>query len=103
MPDKKAKAEFIEPMLLLRTEKLPEGPDWLFELKLDGYRALAVKKGGKVQLRSRNDNDFNRRYSGIVQALSSMPDETVIDGEVVGLAAWTKRFTENPSTLVPSL
>jgi DNA ligase D-like protein (predicted ligase) len=85
MPDKKAKAEFIEPMLLLRTEKLPEGPDWLFELKLDGYRALAVKKGGKVQLRSRNDNDFSKRYTGIVQALSSMPDETVIDGEVVAL------------------
>ena len=85
MPDKKAKAEFIEPMLLLRTEKLPEGPDWLFELKLDGYRSLAIKSGGKVQLRSRNDNDFNQRYSGIVQALSSMPDETVLDGEVVAL------------------
>jgi DNA ligase D-like protein (predicted ligase) len=85
MPVKKAKAEFIEPMLLLRTEKLPEGPDWGFELKLDGYRALAVKKGGKVQLRSRNDNDFNRRYPGVVKALSSMPDETVIDGEIVAL------------------
>ena len=37
-----AKAKFIEPMLLLRTEKLPEGPDWLYELKFDGYRALAI-------------------------------------------------------------
>jgi ATP-dependent DNA ligase len=34
-------------MSLLRTERLPEGPDWLYELKLDGYRALAVKTGGK--------------------------------------------------------
>jgi len=79
------KAAFIKPMLLLRTEKLPEGPEWLVELKLDGYRALAVKSGGKVRLRSRNDNDFNGRYPGIVKALTSMPDETVIDGEVVAL------------------
>src|SRR5580658_898547 len=85
MLKKKAKAGFIEPMLLLRTEKLPEGPEWLIELKLDGYRALAIKSGGEVQLRSRNDNDFNSRYPGIVKALASMPDETVIDGEVVAL------------------
>jgi hypothetical protein len=36
MPDKKAKAKFIEPMLLLRTEKLPEGPDWICELLCGG-------------------------------------------------------------------
>jgi DNA ligase D-like protein (predicted ligase) len=72
-------------MLLLRTEKLPEGPEWLIELKLDGYRALAFKSGGKVQLRSRNDNDFNSKCPGIVNDLAQMPDETVIDGEVVAL------------------
>lgn len=85
MPVAKAKAAFIEPMLLLRKESLPEGPEWLIELKLDGYRALAMKTGGKVQLRSRNDNDFSARYAGIVKALAAMPDETVIDGEVVAL------------------
>src|ERR1700719_191751 len=79
------KAKFIDPMLLLRTDKLPEGAEWLTELKLDGYRSLAIKTGGKVQLRSRNDNDFNGRYPGIVKALAPMPDETVIDGEVVAL------------------
>ncbi len=72
-------------MLLLRTERLPEGPQWMMELKFDGYRALAIKSGGKVQLRSRNDNDFSLRYSGIVKALASMPDETAIDGEVAAL------------------
>jgi bifunctional non-homologous end joining protein LigD len=80
-----AKARFIEPMLLLRTEKLPEGPDWFHELKFDGYRALAIKAGGKVHLRSRNDNDFNGRYPSIVKALGVMPEDTVIDGEVVAL------------------
>jgi bifunctional non-homologous end joining protein LigD len=64
---------------------LPEGSRWSYELKLDGYRAMAIKTGGKVQLRSRNDNDFNHRYPAIVQGLSAMPEETVIDGELVAL------------------
>jgi len=81
----KTKARFIEPMLLMRVEKLPQGADWSYEIKLDGYRALAIKSGGKVQLRSRNDNDFTERYSPIAAALGSMPDETVLDGEVAAL------------------
>ena len=80
-----AKAAFIEPMLLLRTEALPEGPDWIYELKLDGYRALGIKTEAQVQLRSRNDNDFSSRYPAIVRALASLPDDTVIDGEVIAV------------------
>jgi DNA ligase D-like protein (predicted ligase) len=87
MRETKVKARFIEPMLLQRTEKLPEGSAWLVELKLDRYRALAIKSGGRIHLRSRNDNDFNGRYPDIVRALTPMPDETVIDGEVVALDA----------------
>jgi DNA ligase D-like protein (predicted ligase) len=79
------KARFIEPMLLLRTDRLPEGSPWMFEIKLDGFRAIAFKTGGKVHLRSRNDNDFNAKYPSIVKALSGMPNETAIDGEVVAL------------------
>ena len=79
------KARFIDPMLLLKTEKLPEGPDLLYEIKLDGYRSIVFKTGGKVYLRSRNDNDFAARYPAIAKALQTMPDETVIDGEVVAL------------------
>lgn len=70
-------------MLLLRTNALPEGADWEYELKLDGYRALAIKTNGKVQLRSRNNNDFSLKYTAIAKALAGLPDETVIDGEVV--------------------
>jgi DNA ligase D-like protein (predicted ligase) len=80
-----ARAEFIEPMLLLRTDELPEGPEWTYELKLDGYRALGIKSGGVVQLRSRNDNDFRSRYPAIAEALEALPDETVLDGEVIAM------------------
>jgi ATP-dependent DNA ligase len=83
----KRKGGFIEPMLLLRTDSLPEGSYWIYEIKFDGYRSIAFKTGGKVHLRSRNDNDFSLRYPGIVKALAAMPDETVIDGEVVALDA----------------
>src|SRR5262245_12584577 len=74
---------FIEPMLLLPTESLPSGEAWLYELKLDGFRAIAFKRNGDVSLRSRNDHDFNARYPGVVKALGKLPDNTVLDGEIV--------------------
>ena len=70
-------------MLLLRSDSLPSGEQWLYELKLDGYRAVAFKRNGTVHLRSRNDNDFNARYPAVTKALAKLPDNTVIDGEVV--------------------
>lgn len=54
-------------------------------LKFDGYRAIAFKTSGKIHLRSRNDNDFGIRYSNVVKGLAKLPDETVIDGEVIAL------------------
>ena len=73
-------------MLLLRTERLPEGGGWMYEIKLDGYRAQAIKTLGKLQLRSRNNNDFSVRYSTIANVLTTtLPDETVVDGEIVAL------------------
>ena len=72
-------------MLLLPKHDLPGGAGWLHELKFDGFRAIAFKSGGKVNLRSRNDNDFNAKYPAIVKSLSDLPDETVIDGEIVAL------------------
>ena len=73
-------------MLLLRTDTLPDdAARWEYQLKFDGYRAIAFKTGGTLYLRSRNDNDFSRRYPAIVRGLAKLPDETSIDGEVVAL------------------
>src|SRR4051794_21511856 len=84
---RRSTARFIDPMLLLRTEALPEGAPWLYELKLDGYRAIAFRRGRTVHLRSRNDRDFVPRYPAVVKALASLPDNTVIDGEIVAFDA----------------
>ncbi len=61
---------------------MPQGSEWQYELKLDGYRALALKADGKLQLRSRNDNDFSGKYPAIVRALASLPNEIVVDGDL---------------------
>ena len=78
-------ATFKDPMECLAVPKLPEGPQWLYEIKLDGYRAIAVKSSGKLNLFSRRRNSFNSQYSLVFDALADLPDNTVIDGEVVAL------------------
>lgn len=80
---KRVKAGFIPPMLLLKTDTLPQGDSWTYQLKLDGYRAVAFKTGRKLHLRSRNNKDFSTRYPSVVRGLAKLPDATVIDGEVV--------------------
>ena len=73
----------IEPMKALPVEKLPEG-DWLYEIKHDGYRALAFKDGKDVRLVSRNNKEFN--YAQLLHALKSLPaNQVVLDGEIAAL------------------
>jgi ATP-dependent DNA ligase len=48
-----------------------------------GYRAIAFKTGGTLHLRSRNDNDFSLRYPSVIEGLAKLPNETVVDGEIV--------------------
>jgi DNA ligase D-like protein (predicted ligase) len=80
------KARFIEPMLLLRQDALPDDPGrWDYQIKFDGFRAIAFKTGRQVRLRSRNDNDFSVRYPAVARALAKLPNDTVIDGEIVAL------------------
>lgn len=80
------KATFIEPMLLLPTDRLPDNrAQYEYGLKLDGYRAIAFKTAGRISLRSRNDKDFTNRYPNVVKGLRGLADDTVIDGEIVAL------------------
>jgi bifunctional non-homologous end joining protein LigD len=82
-----AEVAFIESMECLPVEKLPEGREWSYEIKLDGYRLEPVKKAGKVTLYSRRRNILNRKFPYIAEALGTLPDATVIDGELVALDA----------------
>jgi ATP-dependent DNA ligase len=78
-------AQFLEPMECLAVRKLPDGPEWVYEIKLDGYRALAVNANGKLSLYSRNRKSFNRQYQLVFDALRDLPANTVVDGEIVAL------------------
>ena len=73
-------------MECLPVTKLPDGPQWVYELKLDGYRAQAISERSGVRLLSRNGKDLTKRFPGVVTALGeAIAPGTVVDGELVAL------------------
>ncbi|MET0393691.1 MAG: DNA ligase D [Chitinophagaceae bacterium] len=74
---------FIKPMLASITDGPFDDKDWLFEIKWDGYRAIAELGKKQLKFYSRNGIDFTERFPAIVQALSKMEHQAIIDGEVV--------------------
>ena len=64
---------------------LPAGEKWTFEIKFDGYRCIAVKRGREVTLFSRHEKVLNRRFPSVVEALASLKGDFVLDGELVAL------------------
>jgi bifunctional non-homologous end joining protein LigD len=89
-----------EPALAQAVTALPEGGEWLFEIKYDGYRLLACKAGTDVRLITRGSNDWTSRFAPIADAIRRLPArECVVDGEACvvddqgrpsfeGLQAW---------------
>ena len=77
------------PMLATLAEGVPGGDDWLFEVKWDGYRALAYVRGGELKLVSRNGNELTQRFSAIATAIAraAKSPDVVLDGEVCALDA----------------
>ena len=82
---KRIEAAFIEPMQCKPVTVLPAGEKWSFEIKFDGYRCIAVKVGQEVTLFSRHKKVLNKRFPGVVDALSSLDSDFVLDGELVAL------------------
>ena len=76
-------ANFIESMECLPVSEVPEGPEWTYELKLDGYRLEVVQHERETTLYSRRRNILNKKFPYIAAALKGLPDGTVIDGELV--------------------
>jgi bifunctional non-homologous end joining protein LigD len=74
----------FQPCIPTRGTKVPSGPDWLHELKYDGYRLIVVRDGDRVKLITRNGYDWTKRYPWIVEsALKNRQKQFVIDGEAV--------------------
>jgi bifunctional non-homologous end joining protein LigD len=74
------------PMLATSATKLPTGPDWTYEVKWDGYRAIAEKRGRAVRLHSRNQKDLTQNYPSVAHALQTLAvRDAVLDGEIVAI------------------
>ena len=88
MQKEPAQLFFVEPMECRRVDVLPESGEWQYEIKFDGYRAIAIKQHGEVQLFSRRGNSFNADYPETVAALTSLRAKSfVLDGELVAIDA----------------
>ena len=84
---KRTEPAFIAPMQCKPVTELPAGEQWIFEIKFDGYRCVAVKRGSEVTLFSRNKKILNRRFPQIRDSLAGLEGDFVLDGEIVAFDA----------------
>jgi bifunctional non-homologous end joining protein LigD len=82
---KRTEPAFFEPMQCKPVTALPAGVKWTFEIKFDGWRCIAVKRGREVTLFSRHRKVLNRHFSSVIAALVSFGGDFVLDGELVAL------------------
>ena len=82
---KRTEPAFVEPMQCKPVTALPASKKWTFEIKFDGYRCIAVKRGKDVTLFSRHEKVLNGRFPGVVDALVLLDGDFVLDGELVAL------------------
>jgi len=79
-------AKFLEPMKALLVEAIPQGPHWIYEVKFDGVRALAIKTKNQITLLSRTNKELTKKYSPVAEGLAGLrPREFVLDGEIVAV------------------
>lgn len=75
--------EDIKPMLATLVDEPVEGAEWLYEVKWDGYRAISYLNKGSVDIRSRNNKGFNKKFYPVLEALQEWNINAVVDGEIV--------------------
>jgi ATP-dependent DNA ligase len=74
----------VLPMLAKRVDELPDGENWIFEPKWDGFRALVFRDGDEILIQSRDEKPLNRYFPELLEPLSSvLPSRCVLDGELV--------------------
>ncbi|OJX49768.1 MAG: DNA ligase D [Flavobacterium sp. 38-13] len=73
----------LKPMLATLVDEPFDSKEWLYEVKWDGYRALAFLNKNKAELKSRNDKSFNEKFYPVYEALKKLNVQAVLDGEVV--------------------
>src|SRR6185503_2873247 len=77
---------WIKPELAALVKAAPDGPDWLHEMKLDGYRMHARLDAGRVNIITRRGNDWTDKYPFVVEAISRLPAQNgYLDGELCGV------------------
>ena len=77
---------WIKPQLAALVKQAPDGPDWLHEIKLDGYRMHARLDAAKVQILTRRGNDWTAKYPAIAKAITKLPAQNAyLDGELCGV------------------
>lgn len=82
-PIEKAWQKLKKPMLATLASSHADNPDWMYEPKYDGYRAVTKINKGKVEIVSRNGNPFNKQYQPLIPELEKFEDDLVLDGEIV--------------------
>ncbi|MCS4163644.1 DNA ligase D [Sphingobacterium sp. BIGb0116] len=75
----------VQPMLATLIDKPFDDQNWVYEVKWDGYRALAFMKNGKIELKSRNDKSFKEKFYPVYDTLKSIAINAILDGEIVVL------------------
>ncbi|MBC7389376.1 MAG: DNA ligase D [Opitutaceae bacterium] len=73
----------IKPMLATLVNSPLDEPGWIYEVKWDGFRALAYVNGKSFELRSRNNKSFNKKFYPVYNALRSFTDDVILDGEII--------------------
>ena len=83
----------VKPQLAKSAKELPEGDQWCYEPKFDGFRTIVFKDGDEVQLQSRNGRPMNRYFPDVVEQVLALPhDRLVLDGEMIVVVDGVQEF-----------